>query len=82
MHKRSRLLCPCGRAEFILDRMSNRFHGVPFDSLFDEIGLSPPLLREMQHGKMARGLGASADVCLEHVKENLYALSTCQRVRL
>jgi hypothetical protein len=47
MARRGHLLCPCGRAELILDRLKMKSIGVPFGSLSGRIELSPPLLREM-----------------------------------
>ena len=57
MVEQGRLLCPCHRAELTHDRIKTEIHEVMFNSLFDEVDMSSPPLREMWHGKGARRLG-------------------------
>lgn len=60
MLRRSRLLCPCRRAELILDTTDYAIYAVLFISLFDDIDRSSPLLRDMWHskgaGRLSRGV--------------------------
>lgn len=37
MARRGHLLCPCGRAELIFDRMEDEMHEVVFANLLDQI---------------------------------------------
>jgi hypothetical protein len=57
MPRRSRLLCPCRRAELILDRLENEICEVLISSLFNDVHRPAPLLREMWNGQGARRLG-------------------------